>query len=58
VLFGAFLFYIFKQMKSNPESLEIPVQQFSNLKITAFIIGGLAGLVIGGKFRTPDSAIN
>jgi cation:H+ antiporter len=48
-LFGSFLFYIFRQMKSNPESLEIPVQRFSNLKITGFIIGGLAGLVIGGK---------
>ncbi len=48
-LFALFLYYIFRQLKSGKDELEIPVQQLSNLKITAFIIGGLAGLVIGGK---------
>ncbi len=53
VLFGFFLFYVFKQLKTrNPanESVshgkEIP---FTTLKIFVFIITGLAGLIIGGK---------
>ncbi len=48
-LFAMFLYYIFRQLKSNQEMLEIPVQLMSNFKITGLIIAGLVGLVIGGK---------
>ena len=49
-LFAAFLFYVFKQMKSGAEPVEeITYHHKSNLKIWSFIILGLAGLIIGGQ---------
>ena len=49
-LFAAFLFYVFKQMKSGAEPIEeITYHHKSNLKIWSFIILGLAGLIIGGQ---------
>ena len=51
VCFAAFLFYVFKQMKSGAETVEeitLP-QNISNYKIWGLIILGLAGLIIGGQ---------
>jgi cation:H+ antiporter len=48
-LFAGFLFYVFTQLKSDPTQLEIQQGHTSNYKIALKIIGGLAGLVIGGK---------
>uniref|UniRef100_UPI0040489F83 calcium/sodium antiporter n=2 Tax=Roseivirga sp. TaxID=1964215 RepID=UPI0040489F83 len=50
VLFLGFLAYVFVQLKSDSRNLEVPTNQFSNLKITTYIVLGLAGLVLGGKF--------
>ena len=48
--FAAFLFYIFKQMKSGAETIEeISYHHMSNFKIWGLIILGLAGLIIGGQ---------
>ena len=55
--FGAFLYYIFVQMKADrndPESLSI--KNLTGWKISLLIIGGLAGLVFGGKI-VVDNAI-
>jgi cation:H+ antiporter len=55
--FGAFLFYIYLQMKADrndPESLSI--KNLTGWKISLLIVGGLAGLVFGGKF-VVDNAI-
>jgi len=50
VFFGLFLFYVYKQLKSDPsensELIEVPV--LSNLKMGIYIIAGLGGLVFGG----------
>ncbi|WP_372919784.1 calcium/sodium antiporter [Salegentibacter sp.] len=47
--FLGFLFYVYKQLTSE-ESIETsPEKKLSNLKMSLFIIGGLAGLVIGGQ---------
>ncbi|MEX0647373.1 MAG: calcium/sodium antiporter [Balneolaceae bacterium] len=48
-LFGLFLFYVYKQLKSDPATPESPLQTFSPVKIWVFIIAGLAGLVLGGR---------
>ncbi|MDR9457250.1 MAG: calcium/sodium antiporter [Salegentibacter sp.] len=49
VCFLGFLFYVYKQLTSE-ESLETsPEKKLSNLKMSLFIAGGLAGLVIGGQ---------
>lgn len=54
LLFCMFLFYMFKQLKS-----DLPADEFipkSNLKIFFLIVIGLAGLILGGKL-VVDNAI-
>ncbi|MEQ8525052.1 calcium/sodium antiporter [Gracilimonas sp.] len=48
-LFGAFLYYVYKQLSS--DSAEVPSEEktYSQLKIWGFIVVGLAGLVLGGR---------
>lgn len=48
-LFFVFLYYVYSQLKSDPADIEIDEKSLSNLMITIFILGGLGGLVIGGK---------
>ncbi len=57
VLFFLFLFYIYKQMKSDTQVSEVVVTEVSNKKIWGFIIMGLIGLVIGGKLIV-DNAVS
>ncbi len=60
VLFSAFLYYVYKQMKNEPaevlaEHAEIHIHK-SNFKIWGLITIGLIGLVVGGKL-VVDNAI-
>jgi len=50
IFFALFLFYVYKQLKSDPTETEelITVPALSGAKTAVFIIGGLAGLVYGG----------
>ena len=57
VLFGAFLFYIYKQMKTDKVEIDSTNKQLTNLQIWSLIIGGLSGLIIGGKL-VVDYAID
>lgn len=57
VCFGLFLYYVFTQLKSEPSPEEIEVKVYSNLKIWALILAGLAGLVLGGKL-VVDNAVS
>ena len=50
VLFGLFLYYVYKQLKTDNSELEITHKNFSNQKITLYIIIGLTGLSFGGRF--------
>lgn len=56
-LFLGFLFYIYKQMKSDVSTTEEVEITASNYKIWGFIILGLIGLVIGGKLIV-DNAVS
>ncbi|MBZ9730337.1 calcium/sodium antiporter [Salegentibacter sp. JZCK2] len=47
--FLAFLFYVYKQLKNDDVVEEDNIKLLSPLKTTLFIIGGLAGLVLGGQ---------
>ena len=47
--FLAFLFYVYKQLKNDDVVEEDNIKLLSPLKTTIFIIGGLAGLVLGGQ---------
>ncbi len=57
LLFSLFLFYIYKQMKSDSTTSETTTIDASNLKIGSLIILGLVGLVIGGKLIV-DNAVS
>ena len=57
ILFGLFLFYIYKQMaKEVAVKSEIEKGESSNYKIWGFILIGLTGLILGGKL-VVDNAI-
>lgn len=54
LLFGAFLYYVFKQMKED-SAIQTEVSQQSSLRIWGLIIVGLAGLIIGGQLVVSNS---
>lgn len=54
VLFLGFLFYIFKQLKTD-ETEVIPQKHKSNYKIWGLILFGFAGLIIGGQLVVDNS---
>lgn len=56
ILFMAFLFYVFKQMKTDDGEV-VGYELKSNLKIWTLILFGLSGLIIGGKI-VVDSSIS
>ena len=56
ILFGTFLFYVFKQMKQDTAAQTETVQK-SSIKIWGLIIVGLAGLIAGGQFVVTNSVI-
>lgn len=49
LMFLGFLYYVFKQLKSDPDDIKIEQKSMSNTKIWLFIVIGLAGLVGGGR---------
>lgn len=57
LLFLSFLFYIYKQMKSDTTTVEDTLGASSNGKIWGLICIGLVGLVIGGKLIV-DNAVS
>ncbi|MBE0637759.1 MAG: calcium/sodium antiporter [Bacteroidales bacterium] len=57
VMFGLFLYYVYKQVKKDPEKQDIHVKQYSAIKIWGLILGGLAGLVIGGRFVVINASL-
>ncbi|MCW0483326.1 calcium/sodium antiporter [Gaoshiqia sediminis] len=48
-LFVSFLFYVYKEIKSDVIHADLHLQHLSNLKIALFILIGIGGLVGGGK---------
>lgn len=55
LLFAGFLFYVFKQLKSDPNDLKIEHKQMTSTKIWMLIIIGLAGLVGGGRLVVTNA---
>ena len=49
VCFLAFLFYVYKQLKNDEVAEDETIKKLTPLKTGIFIIGGLAGLVLGGQ---------
>ena len=57
ILFGLFLAYVFFSMKSSPEGDESNIKIYGGLSTTLRILGGLAGLILGGKL-VVDNAVD
>ncbi|SEG27130.1 calcium/sodium antiporter [Algoriphagus boritolerans] len=55
--FGAFLYYVATQLKVDPNTDVVGNKDYSTLKIWFLIIGGLVGLVGGGKL-VVDNAVS
>ncbi|HSF54276.1 MAG TPA: calcium/sodium antiporter [Algoriphagus sp.] len=55
-LFAGFLYYVATQLKTDPNAEVVTNKNYSNLKIWLLILGGLAGLVGGGKL-VVDNAV-
>lgn len=54
VLFFLFLFYVFKQMKNDPQPISIAKPKTA-IKIWALILLGLSGLILGGQLVVVNS---
>ena len=54
LLFLLFLYYVFLQMKSDPD-IQTDIVQKSTLKIWGLIFIGLTGLLVGGQFVVTNS---
>lgn len=54
VLFCLFFYYVFNQMKKDPQ-IQAEKNQQSNIKIWGFIIIGLIGLILGGQLVVINS---
>jgi cation:H+ antiporter len=48
-LFAGFLYYVFRQFKSDPSTIDTQEKTLSSPKTIIYIIAGLAGLVLGGR---------
>jgi cation:H+ antiporter len=55
IFFCFFLYYVFRQLKSENISLEINRKEFSNLKIWLYILIGLVFLILGGRLVVVNS---
>ncbi len=55
ILFLGFLYYVFRQFKSDPVHHKIETKPLSTPKIWLFIIIGLAGLVAGGNLVVTNA---
>lgn len=55
VMFCFFLYYVFRQLKTDAVQLELIQKRLSNFKMWSFITLGLAGLVIGGKLLVTNA---
>lgn len=56
LFFSLFMYYMYRQLKTDQTPNELVPKQLSTLKTVIFIILGLAGLVIGGKL-VIDNAV-
>ena len=55
VFFCLFLYYVYSQMRNDEVKTEIFTSPLSTTKITFYIIGGLLGLVIGGRIVVENA---
>lgn len=57
LLFILFLYYVFHQMKRDPDPHDTIIESLSNFKIWVYILLGLAGLILGGKLVVHHAVV-
>lgn len=58
VLFGVFLIYIFMNMRRHPEEIDgEEIVVYGSVKTTAMILGGIAGLIFGGRLIVENAVV-
>lgn len=58
IFFSIFMFYVFKNMKRDPEAAAVVEKQnYSGWIMTFMIIGGLLGLVFGGQLVVDNAVV-
>jgi cation:H+ antiporter len=55
IFFFAFLYYVFKNLRAEDEIIQIPVKDFKLYSVILMVIGGLIGLVIGGRMVVENA---
>jgi len=55
LLFASFLFYVFKQVKTDAAKVEIKTTEFSDKRIWGYVCFGLIALVIGGQLVVSNA---
>jgi cation:H+ antiporter len=55
VMFGGFLFYVYKQMKTDPTEIPATAKNHKPWMLALYIAGGLTGLVIGGRLVVTNA---
>jgi len=55
VMFGLFLFYVYKQLKSEPAEVAVTHKNYTTLKIWVLIVIGLASLILGGQLVVTNA---
>ena len=55
VCFGGFLYYVYRQMRTDPAATEVTDLQLSTGRILALISLGMAGLIFGGRLVVTNA---
>jgi cation:H+ antiporter len=55
VLFLLFIFYVFKNIKNDDPDIQVDHKNYSILTTILFILGGLAGLIFGGRMSVNNA---
>lgn len=50
LMFALFMYYVFRQLKTDTSTIEVPAKKMTAWKTWLFILIGLAGLVLGGRW--------
>lgn len=56
-MFGLFIFYIYRQLKTDKAEPDLNQKQLSNPKLWIFIVVGLVSLVFGGKLVVDNAVL-
>ncbi len=55
-LFALFLWYVYKQLKTDTAEIPVEVKSLSTPKIWVYLIVGMAGLILGGKMVVNNAS--